>query len=193
MPKGWRSTRSPWACRMTWKSPLPKAPLWYAWAQRFLANATRRRIPPFTPPSTTMRITFLGGGNMATALIGGLREKGFSAAAIQVVEPNPEARDRLTEKFGVRCAETVDAAALNCEALVLAVKPQQMREALAPVAGQLKRQLVISIAAGLRMNDIARWLGDYPRIVRTMPNTPALIGAGITGLYAAPEVDAEQR
>ncbi|HWV19021.1 MAG TPA: pyrroline-5-carboxylate reductase, partial [Rhodocyclaceae bacterium] len=140
-----------------------------------------------------MRITILGGGNMATALIGGLREKGFSAAGMQVIELNAEVRDALTEKFGVRCTETIDAASLNCEVLMLAVKPQQMREALKPLIGQLRDQLVISIAAGIRVADIARWLGGHQRIVRTMPNTPALIGAGITGLYAAPEVDAEQR
>ena len=140
-----------------------------------------------------MRITFLGGGNMAAALIGGLREKGFSAAGIQVVELNAESREKLTEHFGVRCTDHFDAAALNCETLVLAVKPQQLREAVAPLIGKLDQQLVISIAAGLRVSDMARWLGNYPRIVRTMPNTPALIGAGITGLYAAPEVDAEQR
>lgn len=140
-----------------------------------------------------MRITILGGGNMATALIGGLREKGFSAAGMQVIELNAEVRDALTEKFGVRCTETIDAASLNCEVLMLAVKPQQMREALKPLIGQLRDQLVISIAAGIRVADIARWLGGHGRIVRTMPNTPALIGAGITGLYAAPDVDAEQR
>ena len=130
---------------------------------------------------------------MAMALIGGLREKGFSAAGIQVIELNAEAREQLTERFGVRCAAAVDAAALNCEVIVLAVKPQQMREALQALQGKLSTQLVISIAAGLRSTDIARWLGGHARIVRTMPNTPALIGAGITGLYAAPEVDAEQR
>jgi pyrroline-5-carboxylate reductase len=140
-----------------------------------------------------VRITCLGGGNMAAALIGGLREKGFSAAGIQVVELNAEVREALTERFGVRCAETVDAASLNCEVLVLAVKPQQMREAVAPLVGQLGERLVVSIAAGLRVADIGRWLGGHQRIVRTMPNTPALIGAGITGLYAAPGVDAEQR
>lgn len=140
-----------------------------------------------------MKITFLGGGNMAVALIGGLKKKGFSAAGIQVVDPVVEARERLTEAFGVRCAPAVDAAALNCEVLVLAVKPQTMREALTPLAGKLEHQLVVSIAAGLRLTDIGRWLGGYRRVVRTMPNTPALIGAGITGLCADPSVDHEGR
>lgn len=140
-----------------------------------------------------MKITFIGGGNMATALIGGLKKQGFSAAGIQVVEPNEETRTRLTDCFGVRCTPVLDAAALNCEVLMLAVKPQVMKEALAPAAGKLDRQLVISIAAGLRLVDIGRWLGDYPRLIRSMPNTPALIGAGITGLFAAVQVDQDGR
>ncbi|MDP2823899.1 MAG: pyrroline-5-carboxylate reductase [Sulfuritalea sp.] len=136
-----------------------------------------------------MKITFIGGGNMAVALIGGLRKQGFSAAGIQVVEPFAEAREKLTGSFGVRCTAAVDAAALDCEVLVLAVKPQQLREAVAPLCGKLGSQLVVSIAAGLRMADISRWLGGYRMLVRTMPNTPALIGAGITGLCADPSVD----
>jgi pyrroline-5-carboxylate reductase len=140
-----------------------------------------------------MKITFIGGGNMAVALIGGLRRQGFSAAGIQVVEPFAEARDKLTESFGVRCAAAVDASALSCEVLVLAVKPQQMKEAVAPLAGKLSGQLVISIAAGLRMADISRWLGGYRNLVRTMPNTPALISAGVTALCADPSVDLEGR
>jgi pyrroline-5-carboxylate reductase len=144
-----------------------------------------------------MKITFIGGGNMAVALIGGLKKRGFSAAGIQVIEPIAEARERLTNAFGVRCAPAVDAAALNCEVLVLAVKPQHMHDALAPFreqfAGKLQGQLVVSIAAGLRLADISRWLGGHQRLVRTMPNTPALIGAGITGLCADPSVDHEGR
>jgi pyrroline-5-carboxylate reductase len=140
-----------------------------------------------------MKITFIGGGNMAVALIGGLKKQGFSAAAIQVVEPQAPARERLTAAFGVRCTPVIDAAALNCEVLVLAVKPQQMREAVAPVASHLRGQLVISIAAGLRLSDLSRWLGGYRRLVRTMPNTPALIGAGITALCADPGVAHEGR
>ncbi len=140
-----------------------------------------------------MKITFIGGGNMAVALIGGLRRQGYSAAGIQVVEPVAQARERLTDEFGVRCTPVVDAAALNCVALVLAVKPQTMKEALAPAMGKLADQLVVSIAAGLRLADIARWLGGHRKIVRTMPNTPALIGAGITGLYAHESVDLEGR
>ena len=140
-----------------------------------------------------MKITFIGGGNMAVALISGLYRQGFSAAAIEVVEPFAEARDALADRFGVRCTATVDAAALNAQVLVLAVKPQQMKEALAPLAGKLGAQLVVSIAAGMRLADISRWLGGYRHVVRTMPNTPALIGAGITGLCADPGVNQDGR
>jgi len=140
-----------------------------------------------------MKITFLGGGNMANALIGGLRKQGYSAAGIQVVEPLEEKRELLAATFGVRCCPAVDAASLNCEALVLAVKPQQMREALAPLAGKLVDQLVLSIAAGLRLADISRWLGGYTLLVRSMPNMPALIGEGISGVFADPSVGREGR
>lgn len=144
-----------------------------------------------------MKITFLGGGNMATALIGGMLERGFAAAGLQVVELGEAARGALAQRFGVRAVESFDDAALACDVLVLAVKPQQMKAALAPIAGRLCGQLVISIAAGLRLADLGRWLGapgaPHARLVRCMPNTPALIGAGVTGLYADPSVDAAGR
>jgi pyrroline-5-carboxylate reductase len=140
-----------------------------------------------------MRITFLGGGNMATALIGGLIGKGFEGSWIKVIEVVPESRERLAVEFSVTCFAAVADAALDCDVIVLAVKPQQMREALEPLAGRLKSQLVVSIAAGLRLSDIRRWLGGHKRLVRAMPNTPALIGAGVTGLYAAPSVTKAER
>ncbi len=144
-----------------------------------------------------MKITFLGGGNMATALIGGMLERGFAAAGIQIVELGEAARAALEQRFGVRAVAAFDEAAIDCDVLVLAVKPQQMKAALAPLAGRMRAQLVISIAAGLRLADLGRWLGapgtPYARLVRCMPNTPALIGAGMTGLYADPSVDAAGR
>lgn len=136
-----------------------------------------------------MKITFLGGGNMASALIGGLLKQGFEAADIQVVELLEAGRERLASDFGVRAVAALDEPAVACDLLVLAVKPQQMRDALAPIAGTLRQQIVLSIAAGLRLQDLSRWLGGYPRLVRAMPNTPALIGRGVTGLYADPSVD----
>lgn len=140
-----------------------------------------------------MRVSLLGGGNMAAALVGGMLGRGFSAAAIQVVELLPEVRERLTVKFGVRCAVVADDSVLACDVLVLSVKPQQLREALEQLVGRLQQQLVVSIAAGVRLADISRWLGGCHRIVRAMPNTPALVGAGITGLCADPSVTQEER
>jgi pyrroline-5-carboxylate reductase len=140
-----------------------------------------------------MKITFLGGGNMATALVGGLISKGFAPGSVRVVEVLAQNRERLATAFGVACFDAPDDAALECDVIVLAVKPQQMREALAPLAGRLKTQLVVSIAAGLRLADLRRWLGGHKRLVRAMPNTPALIGAGITGLYAASAVSKSER
>lgn len=140
-----------------------------------------------------VRVSFVGGGNMAFALIGGMMERGFAAGDIQVADPSAPSRQRLAEAFGVRAVEQVDDSMLGCDVLMLAVKPQQMRDALAPIRGRLSRQVLVSIAAGLRMRDIARWLGGYARIVRAMPNTPALIGAGVTGLFADDSVDTAGR
>lgn len=140
-----------------------------------------------------MNITFIGGGNMAAALIGGLIGKGQAVAGIHVVELQADARERLAAQFGVACVDSVAAAAPLGEVIVLAVKPQQMRVAALALQPQLARELVISIAAGIRLTDLSRWLGGYATLVRCMPNTPALIGAGISGLYARAEVAAEQR
>jgi pyrroline-5-carboxylate reductase len=140
-----------------------------------------------------MNITFVGGGNMATALIGGLLAQSSDPTSIRVVEPAAEARTRLVAAFGVACvARAADAAPFG-DLVVLAVKPQQMREAAQAVAPSLHRELVLTIAAGIRLADLSRWLEGYPILARCMPNTPALIGLGITGLYARPEVAPAQR
>ncbi|MDR2112824.1 MAG: pyrroline-5-carboxylate reductase [Candidatus Accumulibacter sp.] len=140
-----------------------------------------------------MKITFVGGGNMASALIGGLLNNGFPANEIAVIEVDAEHRARLQRSFGIRCFAEPDAGALACDALVLAVKPQQMHAACLSLQPFLKQQLVISIAAGLRLKDMSRWLGGHDRLARAMPNTPALIRAGVTGLYALPGVSEAER
>lgn len=138
-----------------------------------------------------MKVLFVGGGNMAQAIIGGLVVKGARADQVTAIEPFETTRDALS-KLGVRTVSAFESGCLDCGIVVLAVKPQVMREALAPLAGKLEGQLVISIAAGVRCEHIAKWLGGagvaYPNVVRAMPNTPALIHAGITGLFAAPGV-----
>ena len=140
-----------------------------------------------------MKITFLGGGNMANALIGGLLKQGFAASDIAVVELNAEGRERLTKTYGVTCLAHGNECDWQSDVIVLAVKPQVMKDALAPLAGKLSDQVVVSIAAGLSLTTLSRWLGGYRKIVRCMPNTPALISAGITGLCPLPEVSAEER
>jgi len=140
-----------------------------------------------------MNITFIGGGNMAAALVSGLVRQSGAGGNIHVVDRNPEALERLSREYGVQTATAIDERVAASEVLVLAVKPQNMREVAAELAPHLTRQLVLSIAAGIRSSDLARWLGGYDAIVRTMPNTPALIGMGVTGLVAQPGVSASQR
>lgn len=130
---------------------------------------------------------------MAAALLGGLIGKGHAPAGIRVVEIQAGARARLAAQFGVDCVDSVAVAAPLGEVVVLAVKPQQMRAAAQALRPRLGRELVITIAAGIRLVDLSRWLGGYATLVRCMPNTPALVGAGITGLYASAGVDAGQR
>lgn len=140
-----------------------------------------------------MNILFIGGGNMAAAIIGGLLAKGRAPSSLHAVDVLPEALARLEKQFGIGTSADAKTAAANAGCIVLAVKPQQMREVATALAPALKGQLVISIAAGIRGGDLARWLGPAAQIVRAMPNTPALVSAGITGLYAAPGVSSTQR
>jgi pyrroline-5-carboxylate reductase len=141
---------------------------------------------------------FIGGGNMASALLGGLVAKGRPVASFRVVEPHAEARARLAAAYpGIALFEAAgDASIAGADIVVLAVKPQQMRAAaaaLAPAIAGDRRPVVLTIAAGIRIGDLARWLGGSPRIVRAMPNTPALIGRGISGVFAPAAVDAAGR
>jgi pyrroline-5-carboxylate reductase len=140
-----------------------------------------------------MKIAFLGGGNMATALIGGLVAKGHDAHDIAVIEMSPAARERLAARYPVRVTTDPDAAMQGADTAVLAVKPQDMKNALAPLASAVRGKLVVSIAAGITLDALSRWLAGHRKIVRCMPNTPALIGAGIAGLFALPEVSGEER
>ncbi len=133
-----------------------------------------------------MRILFIGGGNMATALIGGMLQQGFKPADFRVVEPSAEARTRLEQDFGVATDERLGPSVLTEDVVLLAVKPQSLAAVASDLQPCLGSQLVISIAAGIRVADLSRWLGGYGRIVRVMPNTPALVRAGVSGLYAAP-------
>jgi pyrroline-5-carboxylate reductase len=140
-----------------------------------------------------MRIAFIGAGNMATALMGGLIAQGVEPRRILAVDPDAEKREACAQQLGVGVCAKLGAEAGEFDALVLSVKPQVLSEACGLLFPLLDRQLVISIAAGVLMADISRWLGGYSKIVRAMPNTPALIGKGVAGLYAAPNVDESAR
>jgi pyrroline-5-carboxylate reductase len=140
-----------------------------------------------------MKIAFVGGGNMARAIIGGLVAKGTRAADIVVIEIDAIARLKLVGEFGVNTVETPGNELAHVDAVVLAVKPQHMREAVTALAGVAGDALFVSIAAGIRTGEIARWLGGRKRIVRAMPNTPALVHAGVTGLHAPAGVSAADR
>ncbi len=145
-------------------------------------------------------IAFIGGGNMAASIVGGLVEGGHPPAAIVVAEPEADKRRALAERFGVAATADNREAAAAGAVVVLAVKPQVMAEAAGSIAETVRERapLVVSIAAGIRIARLAEWLGGDggdggAAIVRTMPNTPALLGCGATALFANPAVTPEQR
>jgi pyrroline-5-carboxylate reductase len=150
--------------------------------------------------SQGLKIAFIGGGNMASALIAGLAGKLTAGANIRVIDPNPAALEKLHTQFGVQSAASIAAGLAEADVIVLAVKPQSMREVAAQLLPQLTQclasggqPLVLSIAAGIRAIDLSRWLGGYQAIVRCMPNTPALIGLGITGMVVGGAVSDAQK
>lgn len=141
-----------------------------------------------------MNITIIGGGNMARALLGGLIARGHGSEALAVVEIDAEARTTVAARFGVATFAAMEPAAVGrADVIVIAVKPQNVRLVARELATLLRRQVVLTIAAGIRLSDLSRWLLGYRRLVRAMPNTPALVGAGIAALYALSGVDGEGR
>lgn len=139
-----------------------------------------------------MKISFIGGGNMARAIIGGLLARGCPASDIVVVETDAGRRAGLVEDYGVGVSAELPAAA-RADIIVLAVKPQQLRDVAIFLGSLLDTQLVVSIAAGVRCSDLTRWLGDYRSVIRVMPNTPAQVQAGVSALYASPATTPLQR
>lgn len=145
-----------------------------------------------SPTSTPRSIAFVGGGNMASALIGGLRRQGMAGQQIRVVEPLAEQRERLKSQWGVQALERAGAELAGSELVVWAVKPQMFAQAAEQAGPHTRSALQLSVAAGIGSDTLKRWLSSE-RIVRAMPNTPALIGRGITGLYARPAVSPAER
>lgn len=139
-----------------------------------------------------MKISFIGGGNMARAIICGLKNNSFEMAAINVIEPDAGKRAQLAQEFNISVSDTY-ADIRHTDVVLLAVKPQQLKDVCGQLTGLLSTQLVISIAAGVRSADISRWLNGYQAIVRVMPNTPAQIQAGMSALSAMASVSQTQR
>ena len=140
-----------------------------------------------------MKITFIGGGNMASAMISGLLQQGYPANKIRVVEINEETREKIEREFNIITAVKIADGILDSNVILLTVKPQQISIVTKELGPLLKEQLVISIAAGIRIMDICRWLGGYERVIRSMPNTPAIIRSAVTGLYASSKVGMKER
>ena len=137
-------------------------------------------------------IAFIGGGNMASAIIGGLIHQGHPASQIEVVEPFEPTRAALLQNYGLQAQPAAGATLQRASIVVWAVKPQTFKDAAAQARAHTANALHLSVAAGIRSDSIAQWLGTE-RIVRTMPNTPALVGKGMSALYARPAVGAAER
>jgi pyrroline-5-carboxylate reductase len=148
------------------------------------------QTPDTSPQLPT--IAFIGGGNMASAIIGGLIHRGHLASQIEVVEPWAEAREALRKTYGIQAQSEAGPALQRAQIVVWAVKPQTFKDAAAQARPHTADALHLSVAAGIRSDSIAQWLGSE-RIVRTMPNTPALVGKGMSALYARPSVSAPER
>ncbi len=138
------------------------------------------------------RIAFIGGGNMASAIIGGLIGQGFAASQIDVVEPFAPAREKLKNSYGLSAQAQPGRFLDQADMLIWAVKPQTFKEAALLACPHTSNALHLSVAAGIRSDSIARWLGTE-RVVRAMPNTPALIGKGISALFARPAVSSQDK
>lgn len=139
------------------------------------------------------RIALIGGGNMAQALMIGLQQRAFAMQNITVIDPDTAKHEHLQGTLGVHTSASLTAGSLAVDVIVLAVKPQQLHSVAQALAPFLQSQLVISVAAGIRTADLSRWLNGYATIIRTMPNTPAQIQAGMTGAYALSAVSPAQR
>ena len=137
-------------------------------------------------------IAFIGGGNMASAIMGGLLRQGLPATQFEVVEPFAPARQKLKDELGVDAQEAGGPALARAGLVVWAVKPQTFKDAAAAVRDHAQGALHLSVAAGIRTDSISKWLGTQ-RIVRSMPNTPALVGKGMTALFARPGVSPEDK
>lgn len=146
---------------------------------------------------SNVSLTFIGGGNMATSIIGGLIEQGYNPHSITACDPNQASLNELEKQFGIHTNSDNTAACANTDVIVLAVKPQILKAVTQALSTVLSTRqtlpLVITIAAGITCNHIQQWLGQEVAIVRCMPNTPSLVQQGASGLYANSHTSAEQK
>ncbi len=142
-----------------------------------------------------MRIAFIGGGNMATSLVGGLIARGTRATDLTIADPVAAQLERLRREYGVRVADRNEDAVRDADLVVLAVKPQDVAGVARGIAGSFaaRRRVAVSVAAGIRLASLSDWLGGAPALVRAMPNRPALIGAGVTAAIAAAGLEPHER
>ena len=156
-------------------------------------NTTQK--PSLTPAPTLpshIRLAFIGGGNMASAIMGGLLRQGMPPDQLVVIEPFEAQRAQLKAQLGVQALAEAGPALQDCQVVVWAIKPQIFKEAAVPVRPFVGQALHLSVAAGIRTDSMVQWLGTE-RWVRAMPNTPALVGKGMTGLFARDAVSAAER
>ena len=167
-------------------------------AQQITHNKRRKQRITNIPRHTRvyfMKIAFIGGGNMAVSLIGGLIADGFDARNLAVADIDKHQRETLAQRFNIHTFDNAAAAAQFGDTIVLAVKPQVVKIVALEIASvvQSQKSLVVSVAAGIRTTDIERWLGGETPVVRAMPNTPALVQCAASGLFANPQVSGAQR
>ena len=140
----------------------------------------------------TQKIGFIGAGNMARSLIGGLITSGVKNTQLFAADPNPESRTALSNDFSIETFDNNQQLVDNCNVVIFAVKPQVLKDVATPLAANTKA-LYLTIAAGIPSSSLENWLGSGMAIVRAMPNTPALVLSGATGLYANPQVSETQK
>ena len=140
-----------------------------------------------------VNIGFIGGGNMTTALIGGLLASGFRASRLFVCDTNQDKLDYLASTYQTHTSSDHQSLLSSCDVIVLAIKPQVMPSLLKELNFERDDQLILSIAAGIRTDAILKWIGKPLALVRAMPNTPALVQSAATGLYATQKVSNKQR
>lgn len=140
-------------------------------------------------------ISFIGAGNMATSLVGGMLNGGWPCEQVTISDPNKERREQIVSQYAVHSTDNNSIACSTADIVVLAVKPQVLKQVCIDIGSQIQQQqpLIVSIAAGVRETDINHWLGGNISIVRCMPNTPAMVGSGVSGLFANAEVSDSQK